>query len=194
VKRLIQLVIILIIILSFYLLFKNYLLTDENEKVIKNELDNLEVITKNDNDKNLIKNLKYEINLYQNQKYILTAMKSNVTNQDGAEIILMEKVKAIYFDKNDNQMIITSDNGMFNSSSYNSDFSNNVKIQYDNHEIVAKKMNLNFTKKIINIYEDVVYFNADLSLEADIVLIDLITKKTDIFMKDNDKKVLINAN
>jgi hypothetical protein len=194
VKRLIQLVIILIIILSFYLLFKNYLLTDKNEKVIKNELDNLEVITKNDNDKNLIKNLKYEINLYQNQKYILTAMKSNVTNQDGAEIILMEKVKAIYFDKNDNQMIITSDNGMFNSSSYNSDFSNNVKIQYDNHEIVAKKMNLNFTKKIINIYEDVVYFNADLSLEADIVLIDLITKKTDIFMKDNDKKVLINAN
>ena len=192
-KRLIQLVIILIIILSFYLLFKNYLLTDENEKVIKNELDNLEVITKNDNDKNLIKNLKYEINLYQNQKYILTAMKSNVTNLDGAEIILMEKVKAIYFDENDNQMIITSDTGMFNSSSYNSEFSNNVKIQYDNHEIVAKKMNLNFTKKIINIYEDVVYFNADLSLEADIVLIDLITKKTDIFMKDNKKKVLINA-
>ena len=59
-KRLIQLIIILIIILSFYLIFKNYLIIDEDEKVVKNNLHNLnnfEEITKNDNDENLIKNL-----------------------------------------------------------------------------------------------------------------------------------------
>jgi lipopolysaccharide export system protein LptA len=197
VKRLIQLIIILIIILSFYLIFKNYLIIDEDEKVVKNNLHNLnnfEEITKKDNDENLIKNLEYEINLDQNQKYILTAEKSNVSNLDGTEIIYMENVKAIFFDENDNEMIITSDTGMFNGTSYDSEFSNNVKINYDNHEITAEKMNLNFSKKIINIYENVLYFNADLSLVADIVSINLITKKTDIYMNNNKKKVLINAN
>ena len=196
-KRLIQLVIILIIILSFYLILKNYLIIDEDKKVLKNNLDdlnNFEEITKNDNSENLIKNLKYEINLDQNQKYILTAKKSNVSNLDGTEIIYMENVKAIFFDENDNEMIITSDIGMFNGTSYDSEFSNNVKINYDNHEIIAEKMNLNFAKKIINIYENVLYFNTDLSLVADIVTINLITKKTDIYMNNNKKKVLINAN
>ena len=193
-KRSIQLIIILIIILSFYLIFKNYLIFNEDKKVLKNSINNLEEITKNDNDENLIKNLKYEINIDQNQKYVLTATKSSVSNLDGAEIIYMEKVKAIFFDENDNQMIVTSDNGIFNSSSYNSEFSSNVKINYDNHEIVAEKMNLNFAKKIINIYENVLYFNGNLSLAADIVSINLITKKTDIYMNNNKKKVLINAN
>jgi len=194
VKRSIQLIIILIIILSFYLIFKNYLIFDEDKKVVKNSFNNLEEITKNDNDENLIKNLKYEINIDQNQKYVLTATKSSVSNLDGAEIIYMEKVKAIFFDENDNQMIVTSDNGIFNGSSYNSEFSGNVKINYDKHEILAEKMNLNFVKKIINIYENVLYFNADLSLVADIVSINLITKKTNIYMNNNKKKVLINTN
>ena len=196
-KRLIQLIIILIIILSFYLIFKNYLIIDEDKKDVKNNLHNLnnfEEITKNDNDENLIKNLKYEINIDQNQKYILTAKKSNVSNLDSTEIIYMENVKAIFFDENDNEMIITSDTGMFNGTSYDSEFSNNVKINYDNHKITAEKMNLNFAKKIINIYENVLYFNDDLSLVADIVSINLITKKTDIYMNNNKKKVLINAN
>jgi hypothetical protein len=194
VKRSIQLIIILIIILSFYLIFKNYLIFDEDKKVVKNSFNNLEEITKNDNNENLIKNLKYEINIDQNQKYVLTATKSSVSNLDGAEIIYMEKVKAIFFDENDNQMIVTSDNGIFNGSSYDSEFSSNVKINYDNHEILAEKMDLNFTKKILNIYENVLYFNADLSLVADIVSINLITKKTDIYMNNNKKKVLINTN
>ena len=193
-KRSIQLIIILIIILSFYLIFKNYLIFNEDKKVLKNSINNLEEITKNDNDENLIKNLKYEINIDQNQKYVLTATKSSVSNLDGAEIIYMEKVKAIFFDENDNQMIVTSDNGIFNGSSYDSEFNSNVKINYDNHEILAEKMNLNFAKKIINIYENVLYFNADLSLVADIVSINLITKKTDIYMNNNKKKVLINTN
>ena len=193
-KRSIQLIIILIIILSFYLIFKNYLIFDEDKKVVKNSFNNLEEITKNDNDENLIKNLKYEINIDQNQKYVLTAKKSSVSNLDGAEIIYMEKVKAIFFDENDNQMIVTSDNGIFNGSSYDSEFNSNVKINYDNHEIIAEKMNLNFSKKIINIYENVLYSNANLNLAADIVSINLITKKTDIYMNNDKKKVLINTN
>jgi len=193
VKRSIQLIIILIIILSFYLIFKNYLIFDEDKKVVKNSFNNLEEITKNDNDENLIKNLKYEINIDQNQKYVLTAKKSSVSNLDGAEIIYMEKVKAIFFDENDNQMIVTSDNGIFNGSSYDSEFNSNVKINYDNHEILAEKMNLNFAKKIIKIYKDVIYFNTDLSLVADIISINLVTNKTDIYM-NNNKKVLINKN
>jgi len=194
VKRSIQLIIILIIILSFYLIFKNYLIFNEDKKVLKNSINNLEEITKNDNDENLIKNLKYEINIDQNQKYVLTATKGSVSNLDNTEIIYMEKVKAIFFDKKGNQMIVTSDTGMFNSSTYDSEFSNNIKINYDNHQIVAEKMNLNFAKKIINIYENVLYFNADLSLAADNVSINLITKKTDIYMNNNKKKVLIITN
>jgi len=194
VQRSIQLIIILIIIISFYLIFKNYFIIDEDKKILKNNLSNSEEITKNNNDENLIKNLKYEINLDQNQKYILTAANSSVSNLDGAEIIYMEKVKAIFFDEDNNQLIVTSDTGMFNGSNYNSEFSNNVKINFDNHEIRAEKMNLSFAKKIMNIYENVLYSNANLNLAADIVSINLITKKTDIYMNNDKKKVLINTN
>jgi len=194
VQRSIQLIIILIIIISFYLIFKNYFIIDEDKKILKNNLSNSEEITKNNNDENLIKNLKYEINLDQNQKYILTAANSSVSNLDGAEIIYMEKVKAIFFDEDDYQMIVTSDIGMFNGSNYNSEFSNNVKINFDNHEIRAEKMDLSFAKKIINIYENVLYSNGNLNLTADIVSINLITKKTDIYMNNNKKKVLIITN
>lgn len=193
-QRSIQLIIILIIIISFYLIFKNYFIIDEDKKILKNNLSNSEEITKNNNDENLIKNLKYEINLDQNQKYILTAANSSVSNLDGAEIIYMEKVKAIFFDEDNNQMIVTSDTGMFNGSNYNSEFSNNVKINFDNHEIRAEKMNFSFAKKIINIYENVLYSNTYLNLAADIVSINLITKKTDIYMNNDKKKVLINSN
>jgi hypothetical protein len=193
VKKLIQLFIILTIIISFYLIFKNYLINDQNKEVTKSNLDNSGKIDKIDDGDNLIKNLRYEINLNQNQKYILTAKKSNISNLDDTEIVYMEKVKAIFFDKKGNQMIVTSDTGMFNSSTYDSEFSNNIKINYDNHEIVAEKMNLNFAKKIIKIYKDVIYFNTDLSLVADIISINLVTNKTDIFM-NNNKKVLINKN
>jgi len=193
VKKLIQLFIILTIIISFYLIFKNYLINDQNKEVTKSNLDNSGKIDKIDDGDNLIKNLRYEINLNQNQKYILTAKKSNISNLDDTEIVYMEKVKAIFFDKKGNQMIVTSDTGMFNSSTYDSEFSNNIKINYDNHEIVAEKMNLNFAKKIIKIYEDVIYFNTDLSLVADIISINLVTNKTDIYM-NNNKKVLINKN
>ena len=192
-KKLIQLFIILTIIISFYLIFKNYLINDQNKEVTKSNLDNSGKIDKIDDGDNLIKNLRYEINLNQNQKYILTAKKSNISNLDDTEIVYMEKVKAIFFDKKGNQMIVTSDTGMFNSSTYDSEFSNNIKINYDNHEIVAEKMNLNFAKKIIKIYEDVIYFNTDLSLVADIISINLVTNKTDIYM-NNNKKVLINKN
>jgi len=193
VKKLIQLFIILTIIISFYLIFKNYLINDQNKEVTKSNLDNSGKIDKIDDGDNLIKNLRYEINLNQNQKYILTAKKSNISNLDDTEIVYMEKVKAIFFDKKGNQMIVTSDTGMFNSSTYDSEFSNNIKINYDNHEIVAEKMNLNFAKKIIKIYKDVIYFNTDLSLVADIISINLVTNKTDIYM-NNNKKVLINKN
>ena len=192
-KKLIQLFIILTIIISFYLIFKNYLINDQNKEVTKSNLDNSGKIDKIDDGDNLIKNLRYEINLNQNQKYILTAKKSNISNLDDTEIVYMEKVKAIFFDKKGNQMIVTSDTGMFNSSTYDSEFSNNIKINYDNHEIVAEKMNLNFAKKIIKIYKDVIYFNTDLSLVADIISINLVTNKTDIYM-NNNKKVLINKN
>ena len=192
-KKLIQLFIILTIIISFYLIFKNYLINDQNKQVTKSNLDNSGKIDKIDDGDNLIKNLRYEINLNQNQKYILTAKKSNISNLDDTEIVYMEKVKAIFFDKKGNQMIVTSDTGMFNSSTYDSEFSNNIKINYDNHEIVAEKMNLNFAKKIIKIYKDVIYFNTDLSLVADIISINLVTNKTDIYM-NNNKKVLINKN
>ena len=167
---------------------------DENKKIIKNSLNNSnEIINDNDN-KNLIKNLKYEINFNKNQKYILSAEESNVEEEDGIEVIYMQKVKAIFYDENNNQMIITSNTGVFNSLSYDSKFDGNVKINYDNHKVVADIMELNFIKKIIKISENVIYSNANLILEADIVSIDLITKKTEIFMKNNSKKVMIKTN
>ena len=106
----------------------------------------------------------------------------------------MQKVIAIFIDKNNIPLTVISDKAIYNNSNYNTKFRENVKIEYLNNIILADKMDLNFENNTILIFDNVNYNGTQGNLLTDIIKINLITKKIDIYMKDYKDNVKIKTN
>ena len=127
-KRVIQLILFLILIFSSIIVYLTYF-SENKDKQIKT------VIIKNDQSSdqtknNVIKNLKYEVRFDQDSQYIITADLSEITYDNNVELVSMQKVIAIYIDKNNIPTVITSDKAIYNNSNYNTNFSENIQIEY----------------------------------------------------------------
>ena len=93
-KKIIQiLLVILLLLLSIF--FYNKLFKSK-----KTEVSSIETLeTTLENKKNLIQNLKYEVNFENNKKYKITAKESEIIEKDGVEIVYMKNVIAIFKDE-----------------------------------------------------------------------------------------------
>ena len=192
-KRVIQLILFLILIFSFIIVYLTYF-SENKDKQIKTDIiknDQSSDQTKN----NVIKNLKYEVRFDQDSQYIITADLSEITYDNNVELVSMQKVIAIYIDKNNIPTVITSDKAIYNNSNYNTNFSENIEIEYMDNTILADNMDLDFSNDIIKIYENITYKGTRGTIKTDNIKIDLITKKIDIYMnnkKDNVKVITNN--
>ena len=140
---------------------------------------------------NLIKNLKYDVIFDDNTQYIITAKFSEITYENDVEVVIMKDVVARFIDEDSTTITITADDALFNNSSYDSNFENNVKIVYLENIILSDKLDLNFTENIVKIYDNVVYENYQSLGKADNILIDLITKNIEIYMNNSNNKANI---
>lgn len=193
-KKVVQLILVLFLIFIAFIFYKTYFSNKEELDVTsnenKNELsDNNEL--PNENKNNLIKNLKYDVRFDENKQYTISANLSEITYEDNIEIIKMQKVVAIFIDEKNIPLIITSNKAIYNNSNYNTNFSENVKIEYIDNVIISNKMDLDFKSNFISIYENVKYDGLRGVIEADNIKIDLITKKIQIYMDEKGKKVEI---
>ena len=168
-------------IVFYKVYFKEKNLVDKNLEIISNT-----EVEKYEN--NLIKDLKYSINLGQNNKYIINSDLSEITYKgDKSEIVNMQGVTAIIIDKNQIPIEISSDLAKYNNSNYETLFEKNVKIKYLNHEIFSDTMKFDFENKMIKIYKNVEYNGTLGHMFTDNIEINLIRNKIDIYM-DGDKK------
>ena len=192
-KRVIQLILFLILIFSSIIVYLTYF-SENKDKQIKTDIiknDQSSDQTKN----NVIKNLKYEVRFDQDSQYIITADLSEITYDNNVELVSMQKVIAIYIDKNNIPTVITSDKAIYNNSNYNTNFSENIQIEYMDNTILADNMDLDFSNDIIKIYENITYKGTRGTIKTDNIKIDLITRKIDIYMnnkKDNVKVITNN--
>ena len=198
-NRIIQLILFSILIIIISVFYNKYF--KENHKT---EANNTLSITSssiqkeddftNQKENNIIKNLKYEISIRENNDYQIMSELSELTYKDGSELILMSKVNAILTDENNNSIIITSDKAIYNNTNYNTNFEDNVKIQYLNNIILADNMFLDFKENFISVKNNVKYNGSLGNLEADNIKINLITKKIDVFMNDTGENIVITTN
>ena len=190
-KRIIQIALFFIVIITLIFFQKTYF--KKNEKIVINsEIPNDQLTKQTEN--SLIKNLKYEVTLDQNNKYIITSDLSELNYIDNAELVKMQTVTAIFLDKNNVPLIIKSDNAVYNNSNYNTNFSNNVQIEYMNNKIFAEKLNLNLQNNMVKIFENVRYIGVQGTVKSDNIKINLITKKVDIYMDDESDNVELTSN
>ena len=69
---------------------------------------------------------------------------------------------------------------------------NSVSVDYGEHILKSEFLDLSFENNLVSIYDNVRYLSGISSLKADKAEIDILNKKTKIFMENPDKKVLIN--
>lgn len=190
-KRIIQLVLFAVIIITSIIFYQIYIkeIKETSAKIdeTKNQLDE-------ETQNNLIQNLKYEVRLDQNNQYIITSDLSEITYENDIEIVKMQKVTAIFIDGKNIPLTITSDKAIYNNSNYNTNFKDNIKIEYLNNIILSDKMDLDFNNNIINIFGNVQYDGIQGVIKTDNIKINLITKKIDIYMDKKGKNVEITAN
>ena len=157
----------------------------KNEIIIKDKEENEEI--KN----NVIKNLKYKLNIAESGTYEIRANSSEINLKNGEEIVLMKGVIAIFSDKKSNKLLINSDNAVFNSVNYNTLFSGNIKIQNKEDIITSDKLEFDFIKNIILVYENVKYIGLKGKIIVDNIKIDLITRNVEFFMNNDNDNVKI---
>ena len=193
-KKILQLSIIFLIFLislSFYLYyFKTDPITKTNSRIITQEKENNDPSIESEKN-NLIKNLKYEIRLDENKQYLITSDLSELTYKNQIEIVKMQKVVAIFIDQTNVPLTIISDYAKYNSSIYNTNFEQNVKVEYLDNVILSDRMDLNFNENFISIYGNVKYESLKGIITTDNIKIDLITKKIEIYMNDEEEKVKV---
>ncbi len=187
-KRLIQLILFLILVLLGFYVNNKYFKTSEIDKSKLIETKN-KVVEYNEN--NMIKNLTYEVSLEDNSQYIINSEFSEIKYENNVEIVLMNNVIATFVDKNNVRMTITGDNAIFNKSTYNTNFYDNVKATYLDNTVVSDKLDLNFVQNIVTIYDNVVYEGLEGIMKTDNVIINLLTKNAEVFMNNPKKKVEI---
>jgi hypothetical protein len=190
-NRIAQLTLLGVVIFTVFFFDRIYLSKTKKNVVVPEVFnDQLNIKTKN----NLIKNLKYEVNLDQNKQYIITSDLSELINSDDFEVFEMQTVRALLLDKNKIPLIITSDNADYNNINYNTKFRNNVSIEYLNNKIYSDKAELDFKNNVAKIFENVRYVGSQGTVISDNIEIDLITKEIDIFMNNENDNVELNKN
>ncbi|MDA9678142.1 LPS export ABC transporter periplasmic protein LptC, partial [Candidatus Pelagibacter sp.] len=187
-NKVIQTVLICLAILVSYIFYKIYL--SDSDKISVEQIlpeDPLNQMSEN----NLIKNLRYEIKLNQENQYIITSDLSELIYIDNNEIVKMQKVKAIFLGQDKIPLIITSKYAEYNKFNHNTLFKNNVIIEYINNKIYSDKLDLNIKNNLAKIFENVRYVGQNGEIFSDNIKINLLTKKIDIYMNDETNKVKV---
>ena len=146
----------------------------------------------NEEDKNIIENLKYISEDLLGNKYILTAQSATLKEDKLNEVQLFE-VNAEIARENQEIIYIYSKTANYNKINNNTVFKKKVNVKYGNQKIDSEILDLNFKNNIIEILENVYYVNENTKIKADKVEIDLVDKKLKISMINKKDKVNITS-
>ena len=180
---------ILIIILSF--IFKYF--QKKNEKMIINQKSTdiiKEKIVNKNNQKGAISGIKYVSTDLDGNIYDIRA-KTGQIDQENPDIINLFNVEAILIFDDNNNVVVKSDEAIYNNSNFDTVFIDNVNLEYQDHNIKCEKIVAQFSKNIAILSKNLIYDNFQTKLYADEMKVDLITKNTQIAMFDKEKKVKI---
>ena len=179
---------IIIIALSFFFIYSNYFQKEKNNQNI-----NFEIEEESSTNSNIIKDIKYSSKDLKGNEYIILADEGEI-DLDNSDIIFLKNVKAFInlIEKNET-ITVVSDFGKYNTINYDTIFSQNVKIQYQDNTITGDYLDFSMKKNLLIISKNVVYTNPTNILKADVVQLDTITKDTKIFMHNSRDKVNIES-
>ena len=184
-KTYIQLLLIfLFIFISLFLFFK-YFKSSSFQNYNKS---NLEQTTTTG--ESLIEDLKYLSTDKKGNKYEIEAKKGNI-DKNNPDIIYLENVSAIISLQNSDLILIKSNFAKYNIRNFDTLFNDSILVNYGEHVLKSGFLDLSFENNLVSLYDNVRYISGVSSLKADKAEIDILNKKTKIYMEDSSKKVQI---
>ena len=183
----IQLTLFFLIIIISIIIYLNYF--KDNSKNVKN-LSNDDKIENNLED-NIIENIVYESTDNKNRTYIIEAM-TGILDESNSEIISMRDVNAKVLLKDGNIIYISALKAKYNTLSYETLFEKNVRLNFLDHSVTSDNLDLLFNENILTAYNNLLYKNLNMSINADKIEIDMISKNSKIFNFD-EKKVQVKS-
>ena len=177
--------IILLILISLFLFFKYFKKTSMKSDL---ELNTQKTINSGES---LIEDLKYLSTDKEGNEYKIEAKKGNI-DKTNPDIIYLENVYAVISLQNSDYISIKSNFAKYNTKNFNTLFNDSVSVDYGEHILNSEFLDLSFENNLVSIYDNVRYISGISSLSADKAEIDILNKKTKIFMKNSNKKVQIN--
>ena len=174
-----------LLIISLFIFFKYFKKSNfENNLIVNKEQD---VIP----GESLIEDLKYLSTDKDGNEYKIEAEKGNI-DKINPDIINLENVNAIISLKESDYILIKSKFAKYNTKNYDTLFNESVSIDYGEHLLRSNFLDLSFKNSLVSIYDNVRYLSGISSLSADKAEIDILNKKTKIFMESPNNKVVIN--
>ena len=170
--------------LASFLIFKKFFEKKENIS------SNVSLPEETISNSNIIENVNYTSRDTQGNEYTINASKGEI-DYSNSSILYLTNVYAIIKLKNSEKITISSDYGKYNSDNYDTIFSKNVIIKYENNKITGGYLDLSLERNLMIISKKVTYNNLNNLLKADVIEMNLKTKDTKIFMYENEKKVKI---
>ena len=181
-----QLFLILIfVVISLFLFFKYFKKTSFESNINEN------ITQTTTTSESLIEELKYLSTDKEGNEYKIEAKRGNI-DKDNPDIIYLENVRAIILLQNSDRISIESNFAKYNTKSFDTLFNDTVSIDYGEHALKSEFLDLSFENNLVSVYENVRYLSGISSLRADKAEIDILNKKTKIFMQDPNNKVQIN--
>ena len=179
-----------VILLFFIIFLLIYFKTPKQDQIIEQ---NLEITEKDFVNSNIIKDIKYSSKDLKGNEYFINADEGEI-DINNSDIIFLKNVTA-YIDlvKKNEIITISSDFGKYNTVTYDTIFSKNVKVDYIDNKLTGNYLDFSMKNNLLIISKNVVYTNPSNILKADVIKLDTITKDTKIFMHNSDEKVEVKS-
>ncbi len=177
--------IFIFLIISLFLFLKYFKKTSFESNIKKNTSQSTTA------GESLIEELKYLSVDKEGNEYKIEAKRGNI-DKNNPDIIFLENVKAIILLQNSEKISIKSNYAKYNAKTFDTLFNDSVLVDYGEHILKSNFLDLSFENNLVSIYDNVRYLSGISSLKADKAEIDILNKKTKIFMDNPNKKVQIN--
>ena len=185
---------ILLFVVSFLFYYKYFFKDDK--KVELNQSENIikktPEVNQNDENKNIIENLKYVSEDILGNTYTVIAQSATLREDKINEVQLFE-VNAEITRQDQEVIYIYSKTANYNKTNNNTVFRRSVNVKYGEQTIDSETLSFNFEDNLIEILDNVYYVNKNTKINADKVEIDLLYKKLKISMINKNDKVSITS-
>jgi LPS export ABC transporter protein LptC len=185
-KFFIQLVLFSLIIFLLFIFFQYYNNTNKKTKSkLSSEIQNKEMLS----NENLIKNMEYS-SIDNDGNYYKIFSDFGKFDLEDPDLIFMTNVTAFIYLKDNNRINITSNFAKFNNQSFETEFTEQVKIIRRDEKITGDKLDFSLEKDIILLSNNIIFTKPGFNLKADKVEINITTKNSKIYMNNSKEKVI----